>query len=360
MSDPAPADGMKDGYRRYTKRKILFIAACLSVAAASVGLSVSVGGRTVEFLDVYSSIWGHIIGDRPAAGTSAWMDDFIIWNVRLPRAVFAAVAGAGLAVGGAVMQSVMKNPLADPYTTGISSGAMFGVAVGMVLGLTVAGGSGQYGLVMNAFLFALVPMAMITALSPLSNSSPATLILAGVAVSYLFNALTTLLLVTTDAETLAAVYRWQIGSLTDITWDSVPVMAGITIAGTVAISIASRKLNVLSLGDAQARALGLDVSGLRILCLLALSLMTASVVAYAGILGFIGLVSPHIVRMVIDADNRFVIPAAAAFGAAFLMASDILARAISDIGAVPAGVVVSFMGAPVFLYLIMRQRGRAF
>jgi iron complex transport system permease protein len=356
MDDAAACNDLKAGYRQYTGRKLFFISACLSVAVLSVGLSVSVGGRDIGFLEVYSVILDHILGVHPDPGTVRWMDDYIIWNVRLPRALFAAVAGTGLAVGGAVMQSVMRNPLADPYTTGISSGACFGVAVGMVLGLTAADQFGQYGLILNAFLFALVPMALIIVLSPMSNSSPATLILAGVALSYLFNALNTLLLVTTDAETLAQVYHWQIGSLTDVAWGSLPIVATATVVGTAAICAASKRLNLMALGDSHAKSLGLDVNALRISCLLIMSLMVASVVAYVGIIGFIGLVSPHIVRMVIDADNRFLIPAAAAFGAAFLMISDIVSRMVSDIGAIPVGAVVSFIGAPIFLYLIIRQR----
>ena len=350
------SEGLKSSYRKYTRRKIIFISVCAAVAVASVGLSVSVGGRDIAFLDVYGAIFDHIFGTQPAPQTKEWMDDYIIWKLRLPRAVFAAVAGAALAVGGAVMQSVMKNPLADPYTTGISSGACFGVAVAMVLGLTAFGQVGSYGIVINAFVFAMVPMILIILMAPKSNSSPATLILAGVALSYLFNALNTLLLVTTDAETLAQVYRWQIGSLENMTWQSVMIMSVISVAGVIVISLLSRKLNLMALGDEHAKSLGLDVNTMRIVCLIIMSMMAASVIAFAGIIGFVGLVAPHIVRMVIGADNLFVIPASAAFGAAFLMTADIAARMLSDIGAVPVGVVISFVGAPIFLYLIIKQR----
>jgi iron complex transport system permease protein len=347
--------GLKSSYRTYTKRKILFISACLIFAVVSVGLSVSVGGRDVAFFDVYRTIFDHIAGTPLVPNTKEWLDDYIIWNIRLPRAVFAAIAGAALAVAGAVMQSVMKNPLADPYTTGISSGACFGGAVAMVLGFTAVD-HGSFGIVTNAFVFATIPMALIILLAPMSKSSPATLILAGVALSYLFNALNTFLLVTTDAETLSEVYRWQIGSLDNITWESVSLMAAISVAGIFVISLLSRKLNLMALGDAHAKSLGLDVNSLRIVCLLIMSLMAASVIAFAGIIGFVGLVAPHIVRMTIDSDNRFLIPASAAFGAAFLMMADVAARILSDIGAIPVGVVTSFVGAPIFLYLIIRQR----
>ena len=347
---------LKINYKRYTKRKVIFISICVAVAVLSVGLSVSVGARDIEFIQVYKIIFDHLFGTPPGFGTSEWIDDNIVWNLRIPRAVFAAVAGAGLAVAGAVMQSVMKNPLADPYTTGISSGACFGVAVATVLGLSAFNGIGQFGAIFNAFLFAMIPMILIIILAPMSNRSPATLILAGVAISYLFNALNTLLLVTTDAEKLADVYRWHVGSFVELSWNSVPLMFAITIMGTIVILFLSKQLNLMALGDQHAKSMGLNANTLRVVCLLIMSLMVASVIVFAGIIGFIGLISPHIVRMIIDADNKFVIPASAAFGAAFLMVADVISRLLSDINAVPVGVVVSFVGAPIFLYLIITQK----
>ena len=354
--DVTSSEDLKVSYRKYTKRKVIFISICIAIAFASVGFSVSVGGRDIGFFQVYGTIFNHLFGTPPVFGTSEWVDDSIIWSVRVPRAVFAAIAGAGLATAGAVMQSVMKNPLADPYTTGISSGACFGVAVAAVLGLSAFSGAGQYGAILNAFIFAMIPMVLIVALAPLSNRSPATLILAGVAISYLFNALNTLLLITTDSEKLAGVYRWQIGSFADISWDSVPIMLTITVVGLIIILLLSKQLNLMALGDQHAKSMGLDANTLRVVCLVIMSLMVASIIAYAGIIGFVGLIAPHIVRMIIDADNKFVIPAAAAFGAAFLMVADVISRMLSDINAVPVGVVISFVGAPIFLYLIITQR----
>ena len=284
-------------------------------------------------------------------------DDYVVWNLRLPRTVFAVIAGAGLAVGGAVMQSVMKNPLADPYTTGISSGACFGMALAIVLGITVTGsGLSDMGGIINSFIFAIIPMAIIILVAQRAGSSPATLILVGVAITYIFNAFTTLLMMITDSETLATVYRWQIGSLSDLTWDSIPVMAVINITGIFVLMMLSRKLNVLSLGDDNAKSLGLDVDMMRIVCLLAISLMIASVVCYCGIIGFVGLIIPHIVRRVIESDNLFVIPASAAFGAVFLLGADAIARFLSPLDAIPVGVVMAFIGSPLFLYIIIRSK----
>ncbi len=348
-------DEDRAAYTRYTQRRVLFVLGCLLVIFVAIGTSVTVGGRELSVIEVYEVIFRHLSGAAYDIGSSAWMDDHIVWDIRLPRAVFAVIAGAGLALSGTAMQGVMRNPLADPYITGISSGACLGVAVAAVLGFQVMNGGQNSGAVVNAFVFALIPMIIIIVLAPAGRTSPATLILAGVAISYLFNALTTIVLTMTDSETLATVYAWQIGSLSDITWDCLPVPVLTTALGAAALILCARQLNILSLGDAQATALGLNPDRLRIVMLVMMTLIVASVVAYAGIIGFIGLVCPHIVRMLIGGDNRFVIPAAALLGAAFLLVCDILSRAISDVESVPVGVVVSFIGAPIFLYLIIRQ-----
>lgn len=346
---------MEREYESYTRRKLLFIAICLLICILAVGTSVTVGGRTLSFIEVYQTIFSHILDGEPTTGTSEWLDDYIVWDIRLPRAIFAIVAGAGLAVAGATMQSVMKNPLADPYTTGVSSGACFGVAIAAVLGLTVMSGETSGASVINSFVFALIPMLAIMFIAPRNGVSPATLILAGVAISYLFNALTTIVLTFTDSETLATVYEWQLGTITNVTWESVPVPFAVTVLGSVSTILLSKKLNVLSLGDDQATTLGLSVERMRMVLLILVSLMAASIISYAGIIGFVGLVSPHIVRMLIDSDNRFVIPGSALFGAAFLLLCDVVVRLLSPVESIPVGVVVSFIGAPIFLYLIIRQ-----
>lgn len=345
-------------YRNYTRRKVAFVAVCLLLAFLLLGLSIYVGARNITFFEVYGYIWDHIIGVTYPFGSSEYISDFVVWNVRLPRAVFAMVAGAGLAVGGAIMQNVMNNPLADPYTTGISSGACFGVAVAVILGISVSTVAqvDNLGVILNAFIFALIPMMLMVLIAPRSNTSPATLILAGVAISYIFNAFTTVLMMSTSSETLAEVYRWQVGSLTNITWSSLPLMATINIAGMFIALFLSNKLNVLSLGDDSAKSLGLNANNLRIVCLMVISFMVASVICYAGIISFIGLISAHIVRMVIGSDNKFVIPAAAAFGALFMIFADIVARFLSPQDAIPVGVMLSFIGAPIFLILIVKQK----
>lgn len=357
QTDIAPTNSQEfvDEYESHSRRKLLFILLFVAAAVVALGVSLNIGARDLSFFQVFQIIFDHLGGKVYDAGTAEWMNDFVVWELRLPRAVFALIAGAALAVAGAAMQSVMNNPLADPYTTGISSGACFGVAVALVLGFSVTGMNSGGGMVINAFLFALFPMAMIVLLAPKTKSSPTTLILAGIAISYMFNAFSTLLLVSTSAETLAQAYVWQVGSIQNLTWDQVPVAFIVSAIGIVIISYLSKTLNVLSLGDASAKSLGLNVDNLRIVCLLVMSFMIAAIVSYAGIIGFVGLVSPHIVRMVIGADNRHLIPAAAVFSAVFFLSADIIGRIVSPVGAIPVGVILSFIGAPIFLYLIIRR-----
>ena len=354
MTDQIP--GAKQDYKSYIGRKIAIIVGCFILAIALVGVSVNFGSTDLSFSRIYTLIWNHIIGVTYPQGSVDFHDDFLIWEIRLPRAVFALVAGAGLAVGGAVMQSVMKNPLADAYTTGISSGACFGMAISVILGISVGASGASAGGIVNSFLMAIVPMIIIVALSNRLGSSAATLILAGVAISYIFNSGTTLLMSMSDPQALATVYRWQVGSLSDLTWNDVPIMALINIVGMFAVMLLARKLNIITLGDESAKSLGLDPDMLRIICLLVTTLMVASVVCYCGIIGFVGLVIPHICRMFLDSDNHFVIPASAALGAVFLLFSDCIARYVTNFDDIPTGVVLSFIGAPIFLWTIIRSR----
>ncbi|MDR2846018.1 MAG: iron ABC transporter permease [Candidatus Methanoplasma sp.] len=348
--------GIKTEYHRYTLRKIIFILACCIVVIAVGGTAMTLGSRDIGFFDVYRVLFDHMNGATYQLGTTEWWDDYIVWDSRLPRILMAVIAGAGLGIGGAAMQGVMKNPLADPYTTGISSGAILGVTFAMVLGFTVGPGISQYGIILNAFLFGLIPAGVMIFVSRFTRTSPVTMILAGIALSYLFNALSTLILVTADAEDVADAYLWQIGTLENIMWSDLPLVFVVTVAGSVFLYIASKKLNLLSLGDESARSLGLNVDNFRILCLAVISLITASIISYTGIIGFVGLIAPHIVRMFIGGDNRFVMPASLVFGAALLLVADVIARTIVSPGELPVGIIMSFIGGPLFLFLIIRQR----
>lgn len=346
---------LRKEYRRSIHLKLLFILLCVVISVIALGSSVVVGGRSVNIVEVYTTLFDHIRGIRYEQYSDPWYVDFTVWDVRLPRSVYAVIAGAGLAIAGAAMQSMMKNPLADAYTTGVSSGACFGIAVCTAFTLTTLGTASMFA-AFNAFVFSLIPTIFIIYMAPRENMTPATLILAGQAITYLFNSLTTVLLAMLDDVSLASVYEWEIGTFKYVTWDVITIPFISTMLGSTILIILSKKLNVMSLGDEQATSLGLNIETLRIILLFVVSMVVATIVAFVGIIGFVGLVAPHIVRMVLGGDNRFVIPASAAFGATFMLICDMIARMLSPVDAIPVGIVISFIGAPLFLYFIIRQR----
>jgi len=349
---------MKQEYRVHMARRILFIAALIVLVFCIFWVSLCVGTRSLDIGEVFGYFMDRFNGTYSEPGTTERFDYDIVWLYRVPRALFAIIAGVALAIAGCVMQSVMKNPLADPYTTGVSSGALFGVCIAMIFGLQIgSGGIAGFGVVLNALIFAMIPVMVMVVMAPFFKHSPASLILAGVAISYLFNSMTTLFLVATDEATLHMIYTWQVGTLADLSWDAIPLTLLMTCFGTAVLLPLASKLNLMAMSDKEAKSLGLDVERLRVVCLILLSVMAATVISYVGVIGFVGLVIPHIIRLIIGSDNKFTMPAAAAFGAFFLLGCDIISRAIDVQAAIPVGVVTSFIGAPLFLYLIIRDKG---
>ena len=359
-AEPAaePTGGSADGkpmiedYRRYVYRKVLFIVGCVVAAILVFAYATTYGSSDIGIVDVYKTIWYHFFEPEKIDTYNDWA----IFTVRLPRICCGVVAGMSLGVAGAAMQSMMKNPLADPYTTGISSGASFGATLAIGLGVTVGGASGNAGLILTAFIFSLIPAAVIILVSTLKHTGAATMILAGIAVMYLFNACTTIIKLGLSDSSLSAVYNWTIGDLSGTTWNDFQVMLIFTVIGTVILWALSKKLNILITGDKNSKALGLDAHKLRIVLLILISLMAASIVCFTGIIGFVGLVAPHIVRIFLGSDNRYLIPASAAFGAVLLMVADLISRWVLAPTFLPVGVITSFIGCPLFLYLLIKSR----
>lgn len=354
--DAAVVDGfsreaVRESFGRYIWKKWVFIALC-ALGSFLAGLYLlTIGDYPIGFWESFEIVIDHIVGD---IGDKT--KDFIVWDRRLPMILMAVLVGVGLSLAGATMQSVLKNPLADPYTTGISSGAAFGATLAIVSGITVA--TGEWGLVANAFVFSLIPMGVIVLISTIRHTSPTTMILAGIAVMYTFSALTTVIRLRADPDALKEVYAWGVGSLGYASWDNLPIVFAVVLVGATAMQLLSRTLNILAAGDDNAKSLGIDADKMRTVSLLIASLVTASIVCFTGTIGFVGLVCPHIARMFIGSDNRFLLPASAAFGTLFVIVADIIA-----IGLVPdsleVGVVLSFVGGPMFLYILVRQRREA-
>ncbi len=344
-------------YISSAKIKLIIIGVFLAVGILLALYSLGLGLRDMDFFSTIGMLVDHLNGKTYALHSSTWFNDNILWNSNVPRLVFTIFAGVGLAVAGTAMQSTMNNPLADPYTVGVSAGACLGLSVALLLGFSL-NNSGLYGIVSLAFLFSMIPLFAIVVFAPKTRSSPSTLILAGVAIAYLFNAFDTILLVSTDTETLATVYVWHTGTLGGIHWYNIPVTVVSILAGTIVIAYLSKQLNLLALGDASATSLGVDPDNLRIICLVAIAFIVAAVVGNAGIIGFVGLVSPHIARMLIGSNNRFVIPAASIISVTLMLVADIVCRTLSEVDVIPVGSMLALIGAPIFLYLIARRNSR--
>ncbi|HSP04616.1 MAG TPA: iron ABC transporter permease [Acidimicrobiales bacterium] len=282
----------------------------------------------------------------------------IVWEIRTPRVVLGLLVGALLAGSGAGYQGVFRNPLADPYLLGIAAGAGLGATLAIVTG--AGDGVGAFDAIpMFAFIGALVAVAMAAALSVRRDGSggPATLILAGVAVAAFFTAAQTYVQ-QRHAETLRQVYAWILGRLSTSGWDEVLLLLPYALICGAVLVLAVGALDVLAVGDDEARALGLHPRRIRMAVLVAASLATAAAVAVSGLIGFVGLVVPHGVRLVAGVSNRRVIPLSFLFGGAFLALADVLARTVQAPAELPIGVITAFVGAPFFLW-ILRSRSMA-
>ena len=311
--------------------------------------SATLGSFDISAEEVFSTIWGEItMNPNPDATVR-----HIVIDLRLPRILGAVICGFALAVCGTAMQSMMKNPLADPYTMGISSGASLGAALAIILGFELVAGG---GIVLNAFVFATVPALIILSLSRFRKATPTRMILCGISMMYIFGAITQLFMIISDPEDLSAVYQWMVGTLEKVDAGDLFIILIVTVLGSIYVQYMANQLNIMGVGDESAKTLGVDVDRKRLYVLLTITLMAAAVVSFTGVIGFVGLISPHIVRTVIGADNKFLIPAAGVFGSVILLGSDIVARTVVAPQMLPVGVITACIGGPLFMFLLLRGR----
>lgn len=325
------------------------IVALLAALVLALLVSVSVGTVTVPLGRVWAVIGAQLFGDP--AGLSR-LDAQIVWQLRAPRVLLAAVVGAALAVGGAVLQALVRNPLADPYVLGISSGSALGAV--LVIGLGVAAGIGVAG---GAFAGAIAATAAVFLLAQRGGRLADTpLVLAGVAVGYLAMAGTSLVQLSVDQQSLRGILFWLMGSVAGATWADLGLPAAVMGVCAAWMLLQARNLNALATGDENAAALGVDVRTLRIALLLVSSLLTATSVSVAGAVGFVGLMVPHAVRLVVGADHRRLLPVTLLTGAVFLVLVDLATRTVYRPNEYPITVFTAALGAPFFLWLLRRQR----
>lgn len=346
--------------RRYNiaiSKKALFATVCGILAVIALGLEICLGKADIGFIESYQIIWDHITGNI-ATDPSGMQKDEIVWALRIPRALGAFLIGAILAVCGAAMQSIMKNPLADPYTTGISSGAGFGAILAISIGFCLIPGlTGYNAIVVNAFVFSLIPTLAIILISKIKRASSTMMILTGLGVMYTFSSLTSLMMLVADPQDHKTAYVWNIGTVGAITWDNLIFIFAAAIVAVVFMQIMAKNINILAMSDANATALGVDANATRIKILLVTALTVAMAVSFTGSIGFVGLLAPHIVRIFVGSDNRYLIPASAAFGGMLLLYSDCIAKSVGVTG-VPVGVITAAVGGPLFLYILFRHRNK--
>ena len=322
--------------------------AALAVAlVASVVFAVTFGPASITPRDVWESILHHLgLGTTPLSE----LRDGIVWQLRLPRVLTAAAVGAGLALSGAVMQAITRNPLADPYLLGLSSGASLGAVAVLILGVTVFLAPAAF---VGALLALLATLLIARAAGPIS---PARTVLAGVAVSALASAVTSLVIFwTATGDSYREILAWLLGSLAGARWPAVAIAVGAFALIGVPLTFAGRTLDAFAFGETAAASLGVNVNRTRWMLLIATALLTGAMVSVSGSIGFVGLVLPHAVRLLVGVGNRAVLPLSALLGAVFLVWADTAARTVFDPRELPVGIVTAIVGAPLFLLLLVRR-----
>lgn len=350
-SKDEPKKDLRAEYQKFIGKKMLFLILLVLGIVFLTGYAATQGSANISVLDVYSAILARFF---PGHFHSDWFSDTIVWGLRLHRILFTIVAGMGLAIAGAVMQGILKNPLASPFTLGISSAASFGAALAIVLGAGFVGG--EWLIVGNAFVFTLLASIIVYGLAKYKGITPETMILAGIAIMYLFQAMTSFLQYVGHAEQVQEVVFWMMGSMGRSSWDKVWIVTAVLAICFPYLLLKSWDINALGAGDETATSLGVNVEKTRVISMMAVSIITASIICFTGTIGFIGLVSPHITRMVIGGDHRFLLPASALVGAILLLGADTLARTILSPVILPVGIMTAFLGVPFFVYLFMRRK----
>jgi iron complex transport system permease protein len=332
------------------------VATIAVLAVLVLVFSAATGPVAVSPVDAAKIVIGHLVPGMPwmADGTLTPLQDQAVWQFRVPRSLLAALSGAGLALAGAMMQAVVRNPLAEPYILGVSSGA----SVGAVL-VIVSGGATFLGLTMSgaAFVGAMVACILVAMLARIRGElSPTRMILAGVALGALLSAVTSYLTLTTDAQNVVSVMFFLLGSVSAADMASLVIPAVALAIACIAVFGLSRSMNALLAGDESAMAVGVRTTRLRGLLLVLASLLTGAIVAVSGGIGFVGLVVPHMARLLVGSDHRRMLPITVLGGALFLMVADLLARTVAMPTEIPLGILTAFVGAPFFLWL-MRSGG---
>jgi iron complex transport system permease protein len=337
----APGGGITAAYRRQFRQKALWLVGLIGITVAVGIFAVGQGAYDLSPLKVLQAL----VGSAPEPA------DVVVWKIRLPRILAAVVSGWGLSLAGLGIQTLLKNPLGSPSTLGISQGAAFGAALAIVVL-----GAGVFSVTAFAFAGAMGATLIILTLARIRQLSPEAIILSGVALSSPFASATILVQYLATETELAVVVFWTFGDVARSTWGEIALVAAVSLMTMVYLLIRRWDLNALTAGEEAAKGLGTNVSRVRLQGMLAAALVAAMVTAFHGVIAFVGLIAPHMARRLVGEENSLLIPFSAILGALLLLLADTVGRVLIGSGALPVGVVTSFMGAPMFLFLLVRGR----
>lgn len=345
---------LKQQYEKHIGRKILFISLTFVALLFFLLLGMTLGSVHIPLRDIIICIFSE---GNPVYKT-------ILWNIRLPRVLSAALAGFCLSMSGVAMQSILRNPLGSPFTLGISNAAAFGAAFAVIF-LGAGSMHSSYGdavlinnpylITISSFVFCIIATLIILFISKIHDAKPQTIILMGIVIGSLFSAGSTALQYFADEIQLAAIVYWTFGDLGRASWTEFLLIGIVTIPSVLYFYFNSWNYSALDVGDDVAQSLGVKLTNIRILGMIIASLMTSTIISFFGIIAYVGLVVPHMVRRVIGNDDQFLVIGSGVFGSVFLLVADTIARTIISPVVLPVGVLTSFLGAPLFIYLLLRK-----
>lgn len=335
------------GYDALMGKRRLYLGAAVLICIIAFFVDLTVGSSGMSLLDAVKTLF------MPGSATD--MQRLIIFDIRLPASVMAIVVGMSLALAGSVMQTILDNPMAEPYTLGISSSAGFGAALVIVLGVTAAG-AGVLAVSAGAFVFSMVACTIIYLVARFRSSDKTVILLTGIAIFFTFQALLSTMQLMANSNQLAEIIFWMFGSMSRAELEQAAIVIVVMLAATLIFLRNSWKFTALKLGDAHAASLGVDVTRLRRVTLIIVSVVTSIAVCFVGTIGFIGLISPHIARFLVGEDHRYYIPMSMMVGAIILVVANMFSKVVTAPTIFPIGILTSLIGIPFFFYLVMSKR----